>query len=66
MAKPIHPSAPREVTEDEADFGVASRRESQPSIPLEEVLAENGIDIQRLRQARRRSGATKPTQADQG
>ena len=38
MAKPIHPSAPREVTEDEADFGVASRRESQPSIPLDEVL----------------------------
>ncbi len=36
MAKPIHPSAPREMTEDEADFEVASRRESQPSIPLEE------------------------------
>ena len=65
MAKPIHPSDPREMTEDEADFEVASRRESEPSIPLEEVLAKNGIDIQRLRQARRRSGATKPAQPDQ-
>ena len=65
MAKPIHRSHPRETTADEADFEVASRRESQPSIPLEEVLAENGIDIQRLRQARRRSGASKPAQPDQ-
>lgn len=35
---------PEWVTEDEADRIVAARRQGEPAIPLEEVLAELGLD----------------------
>jgi hypothetical protein len=39
------------ITEDEADLIVCDRRSGEPTFPLDEVLAENGIIPRRRRSA---------------